>query len=439
MKKIFNNILFAFFIITLCFTPFYLPCADPDTSIFIQAVQDNDIDKVKLLFSDKININQKNEKRNTAFFYAAYNSNIDMMKFLFEKKANPELDIPLHAVLLNDETKETEKIRSIEYLLSIGLNVNENNFRYNTILHIASEKGYINIVKFLLSNKADGLLKGHSNFRLTSIQTALLAGQYDVFKYFLDYYKIDITKDNSLLCSMIDLGHGEDDPRYNTAAKYLVNNGTPINKACKYGSSFHLPMYWAAFRHNAEIGKLLLEKGADPNVIDSWERTLTMLVARSEEDAELLKDLIQKGAPVNTKDKDGRTPLHYAIEYNNFEAIKILVENGCDINSQDNFGNTALMETVYPKGHIAGNKILNINEVVKYLLKYNAEVNVQNNDGQTALMFGCHTKEIVKQLLDKGADVSLKDNSGETAIDYANNYMDNEDVINTLKKYMKQK
>ena len=274
---------------------------------------------------------------------------------------------------------------------------------------------------------------------------------------------------------MIDLGHGQDDPGYNMAAKYLINNGSPVNKTCKYissyGTFFYPPIYWAAFRHNTEIGIFLLEKGANPNVIDDLKRTLTMFAAETK-DVTLLRDLIQNGAPVNAKDKDGRSPLHYAISFYNFEAIKVLVKNGCDINTQDNDGdtvlsiaayfglsqiveyllvnkadpdirdtkgNTALMKAVFNQKHPFPFTKYSYEEVLKLLLKYNTKVNARNNDGQTALMFGCHTVEIVKQLLEKGADISLKDNSGKNAIDYAKEYVNNEEIVTILEKYMNRK
>ena len=50
---------------------------------------------------------------------------------------------------------------------------------------------------------------------------------------------------------------------------------------------------------------------------------------------EILESVISKGAEVEIKDKDGRTPLHYAAEFNSTECVKILIDNKCDVNCVD--------------------------------------------------------------------------------------------------------
>jgi len=55
-----------------------------------------------------------------------------------------------------------------------------------------------------------------------------------------------------------------------------------------------------------------------------------------------LQKMIEQGADVNAKDKDGRTPLMYAVMYNRKEFISILLENGADVNAFDRTGWTVL-------------------------------------------------------------------------------------------------
>lgn len=51
---------------------------------------------------------------------------------------------------------------------------------------------------------------------------------------------------------------------------------------------------------------------------------------------------IKKGANLNYQDKNGKTLLSYAIQYN-FKAIEALLELGMDINFQNIHGHTPLM------------------------------------------------------------------------------------------------
>jgi ankyrin repeat protein len=88
-----------------------------------------------------------------------------------------------------------------------------------------------------------------------------------------------------------------------------------------------------------------------------------------------VKDFVNKGADINIKNKDGKTPLHIAVENNYEDIIKFLLENKADVNVKDNEGNTPL--------HIAikkGNYF-----VIKELIKFGADKNAKNNKGETPL------------------------------------------------------
>ena len=69
--------------------------------------------------------------------------------------------------------------------------------------------------------------------------------------------------------------------------------------------------------------KLLVEKGADIDSIDTEGRTPLLRAVRSGHEA-VVKLLIEKGASVHSKDKEGRTPLWWAAENKHKATVKLL-------------------------------------------------------------------------------------------------------------------
>ena len=54
-----------------------------------------------------------------------------------------------------------------------------------------------------------------------------------------------------------------------------------------------------------------------------------------DEDMDKLQQLIAEGAPIDEKDNEGYTALHYAAMWEDLEATKWLIENGADVNTTD--------------------------------------------------------------------------------------------------------
>ncbi|KAL7147318.1 hypothetical protein ABFS83_06G099500 [Erythranthe nasuta] len=92
-----------------------------------------------------------------------------------------------------------------------------------------------------------------------------------------------------------------------------------------------------------------------------------------EGDEEKLLECIESGVPLNLKDSEGRTPLHWAVD----------------------------------RGHM---------NVTALLLRKKADVNAKDNEGQTALHYAaaCERGAIAELLVEKGADIQIKDDEGNT-------------------------
>jgi len=199
--------------------------------------------------------------------------------------------------------------------------------------------------------------------------------------------------------------------------KLLLKNGAKesVNKAGEYEET---PLYWACYRNNLEIVKLLLKNGAKESVNKAGVYGDTPLyLACYNNNPEIVKLLLDNGAKESVNKastKHEKTPLYWACYNNNLEIVKLLLENGVkdSVNKADNDGYTPLYLACWN----------NNPEIVKLLLDYGAKesVNKANTYGKTPLYWACSNNnlEMVKLLLKNGAKESVNKagNDGETSL-----------------------
>lgn len=142
----------------------------------------------------------------------------------------------------------------------------------------------------------------------------------------------------------------------------------------------HFPLYAVARTGNAEIAKLLLEFGADPNKFYNTRNFSSfdspLINACSFGNFEVAKALVAYGADIQHSTEGGRNslsaasaggytkiveflldmgvsvrrsriedaPLITASEGDHVDTVKLLIERGADVNGQDDLGTTALIE-----------------------------------------------------------------------------------------------
>ncbi|MCJ7582707.1 MAG: ankyrin repeat domain-containing protein, partial [Candidatus Aminicenantes bacterium] len=85
--------------------------------------------------------------------------------------------------------------------------------------------------------------------------------------------------------------------------------------------------------------------------------------------------IVQNPELVNAKDKDGRTPLHWACRGVHLDVVKYLVENGADVNAEDN-------NKVVPLHSLA---VRNSTAAIEILLANEADINAKDYSSHTAL------------------------------------------------------
>ncbi|KAM0289499.1 hypothetical protein ACHAO9_006152 [Fusarium lateritium] len=156
------------------------------------------------------------------------------------------------------------------------------------------------------------------------------------------------------------------------------------------------------------------------------------------------------GADVNLKDRDGRTPIFYAVWSGNIGIVQRLVKEGASINIRDILGVTPVTYAISNGHHeivkillgAGGSNLADINDggrllisaiqksqqqVVKQLIEAgNTDVNARDKNGSSPLLLAVDSKDvaIVKLLLKGNADINIGDNDGWTPLLQAVKYGD---------------
>ena len=177
-----------------------------------------------------------------------------------------------------------------------------------------------------------------------------------------------------------------------------------------------------------EIVEILLNCGANVNSKDKESKTPLMLAAQFNW-IEITEMLLKKGANVNDKDKNGWTPLIEASYRASSKILEMLLKSGAKIDdiSSETIATSALHQAA----------VSNSCENIKVLLAHGANINEIVHDG-TPLMHAAYEgrDEMVSFLLKEGADLNFKDHFGNTVFDIGTrNQNDDKKIMDILLEY----
>lgn len=92
----------------------------------------------------------------------------------------------------------------------------------------------------------------------------------------------------------------------------------------------------------AAVSRFLLDKGADVNARETKNRMTPLLAATVGNHRDTVRLLLDKGADPRVVDKDGKTLLMWAVLKNNPTLVKLFLEKGVEVNAKAKDGSTAL-------------------------------------------------------------------------------------------------
>ncbi|CAG2216107.1 unnamed protein product [Mytilus edulis] len=370
-------------------------------------------------------VNKKDSNGNIPLHIACMKGHMKIVKLLVENKsfidiANKEGLKPFYYACENGYTQIAK------YLLhhsSSSINVNEKYKKRNhgSVLHIASAKGFMELVNLLLKFKADANIqdaKGCTPLHLASnitVVRALLNSKANInavdflakVLYIMPVVNmVKIKKEffNSLLKTMqVSIRKQLQDSHLFIL---LVNLDVfafkaNVNAINAYGWTALFLVCSEGFR---EIVLILLKRGANPNIIDK-DKVSPLIAACKENHTEVVDILLNSKANVNHCDKDNCSSLFNACKTGDIDLVRVLLRYSADINLADKDMITPL--------HAACMSNNNTKLILK-LVESNANVNIADKTGQTPLFKSiCNGyTDIVDILLRHGASVDIRDKSG---------------------------
>lgn len=241
------------------------------------------------------------------------------------------LSMQLYRAVLDDKDAWEVKQRKIKYLVRLGADINDKD-----------EKGDAYIMFGALNSR-----------------------DFEVFKLLLDLGG-DVNAmsgGRALVFEAVLL----EDVRF---LRKIVENGANLNRFYKYGLVSKTPLMQALALKNLEAVKILIEGGADVNMIVGVKVSALDIVCNND-DLKMARLLLENGADANKKGFLGKRAL---MDVKSVDMAKLLVEFGANVNAKDSFGNSVLLKHVMEEHPRV--------DVIEYLIDKGANVWTKNDMGK---------------------------------------------------------
>lgn len=262
-----------------------------------------------------------------------------------------------------------------------------------TPLYRAAMKGHDHIVRILLAHSADPEVASVDGGYLP-LHIAAERGYVDVVKaLILGGARIQPTLKNGMTALHKSAEQGK-----TTVIALLLEHHLDAN--ARGGDHGYTPLYQASMNGYHDAIKLLLENGADPNISNTEDGFTPLLIAAEKGHDLAVQALLSGGADIRAKATKGWTALHLAAQNGHGEVVARLLEHDVDINAQGGrVGQTPLYNAAF-RGH---------DHIIKLLLDKGADPRKRTTEKLTAA-------DIAAQFGHKSCEKLLRNRMGLSSI-----------------------
>lgn len=392
-------------------------------------------------WTPRFSTGSNNPQYKLALLQAVQKKSHSAMEQLLDRGVQP--DSVTDANLLREAVMNHDQ-ESVRLLLLFGADPNGIDRHGFSPLFTATELGFVEAAKLLIKYGADSNMSAGPNAD-TPLALAVLENKLDLVQMFLMYggdpNRI-MANGNTVLIRSID----RKTPK--RVIELMLNYGSDVNTKNGEGTS---PMFQSISMQRLDIGHLLLDRGADPNLPGPkhllWPSTyqpafLRLLLSRGADfrkapgvmelatsinNIDSVRVLLNSGVDPNAK-KDGvYTPLCSAIRDNRGDIVTLLLANGADPNLPASeypcFKCVTHQRAQFlpqiieaggdpnePRGIIEKAVQHNNKDALILLLDHGVDVNAKSPEGYTPLTTAIRENraDMVDLLLARGADPAIR-------------------------------